>query len=98
MNNSYVVGQTAKLMASFTLNGSPVDPTTVAVTVRRSDGIMVRYVYGTDVELVKDATGDYRLNYTPAVAGPHWHYWVSTGTGATAGELMFIVKPANGLE
>lgn len=98
MANSYLVGQTAKLLASFTLNGSASDPTTVAVTVRRPDGIRRTYVYGTDNEVVKDSTGNYRLNYTPVIKGPHWHYWVSTGAAATAGEVMFLVTPANGLE
>lgn len=96
--NTYIVGKVAKLLAAFTLDGVATDPTTVAVTVRRPDGIKQTYVYGTDVQVVRDSQGNYRLNYTPVVAGPHWHYWVSTGTAATAGEVMFIVAAAHGLE
>lgn len=96
--NTYLVGQVAKLMATFTLGGIDTDPTTVSVVVRRPDGIRLTYVYGTDVEVVKDSTGHYRLNFTPTMPGNHWHYWISTGTAATVGELMFVVSPAHALE
>lgn len=96
--NTYLVGQTAKLLATFTLDGSDADPTTVSVVVRRPDGIRQTYVYGVGADVVKDSTGHYRLNYTPTLAGNHWHYWVSTGAAAAAGELMFVVSPAHTLE
>lgn len=98
MVNEYDIGDVVRLTGAFSQSSVAVDPTAVSMIVRRPDGIKTTYVYGTDLALVKSATGTYYLDYTPVMAGQHWYRWVTTGTGASAGEERFVVSPANTTE
>lgn len=98
MANTYALGTVVRVTAAFTASSVALDPTTVAVTIRRPDGVKTTKVYGTDVEVVKASTGNYRLDYTTVVGGQHWYRWVATGTGASAGEAAFVVTPARAAE
>jgi hypothetical protein len=85
-------GDGVRLAAAFTnAAGTATDPTTVTLKIRPKGGDEEVFVYGTDVEVVKDSTGNYHLDYTVPAITPHrgltFHYqW--TGTGAVA-----VVEP-----
>jgi hypothetical protein len=96
--NSYALGKVVRVEGTFAQNGIAVDPTTVSVVLRRPDGIKRTYVYGTDAEVIRQATGIYYLEYPTVLAGQHWYRWSSTGNGASAGEKAFVIEPSNALE
>jgi hypothetical protein len=96
--NSYALGKVVRVQGTFAQNSIAVDPTTVSVVLRRPDGIKRTYVYGTDAEVIRQATGIYYLEYPTVLAGQHWYRWSSTGNGTSAGEKAFVVEPSNALE
>ena len=98
MANTYDIGDVVRITGTIAQGVSALDPTTVSIVVRRPDGIKRTFVYLTDAEVVRTAQGAYRLDYTTTLAGPHWYRWISTGTGAAAGEERFVVAPAHATE
>ena len=94
----YALGQIVRVTGVFTQSAVALDPTIVAVTVRRPDGIQVTKTYGTDSEVVKASTGTYYMDYTPVIGGQHWYRWISTGVGQSAGEDRFVVTPSRTTE
>lgn len=97
-SNVYDIGDVVRISATLTQDDVAVDPGGLSVVIRRPDGVKIRKVYGTDVEVERTAAGAYRIDFTPTLAGPHWYRWTSTGTAAAAGEDRFVVNPANALE
>lgn len=92
----YDIGDVATLSATFTnAAGTATDPDTVTVTVREPDGTLEVYVYGTDPEVVKDATGRYSFDQECTVAGTWFYSFVGTGAVATAEEGTFSVRPTS---
>ncbi len=68
-----------------------VDPTNVFAAVKDPGGVVTTYTYGVDVELEKDAVGQYHLNVNANLPGT-WHYrGYSTGTFKGANEDSFEV-------
>ena len=63
------------------------DPGTLRFTAYRASGASsVSYLYGTDAELVKDATGKYHADYIiPDSAGKWYGIFKSTGSAAGIG-------------
>lgn len=85
-----------RVTATF-VNASNVntDPTTVTFTVVEPDGTSTTYTYGTDVEVVKSATGIY---YTDVLLSSTGRWSVTsrgTGTVADAETTEFIVGVSN---
>lgn len=87
------VGDLARLDAEFSdLAGAPIDPTTVTFKIKEPDNTVTTYVFGTDAELVKDATGLYHVDWPVTQSGAHnWRY-ESTGTGQAAEEAIFTAR------
>jgi len=56
------------------------DPDAVAFKIVEPDGVEVDYIYQTDAELVKDATGKYYVDYLFTKAGRHKFTFTGTGT------------------
>lgn len=96
--HTYDIGDVVRMTAAFTQDAVALDPSGVSFVVKRPDGVKQTFVYGTDVEVVKTATGAYRMDYAAVVAGMHWYRVIGTGTGAAAAEDRFLVSPANALE
>ena len=93
MANSYDVGDLVRVSLAFTnASGSAADPTTVRGRFRDPAGSVTTYVFGTDGELVKDATGNYHFDVGPTASG-EWRYR-GEGAGAVqaAAEGRFIVR------
>lgn len=87
-------GSTLRIPVNYTDgSGTDIDPTAVTFKLYSPDYQTTTYVYGTDAEVVKDATGNYYIDVSPTVAG-RWHYrWDSTGTNKASGvEGSFVVQ------
>lgn len=55
------------------------DPTTLECTVHEPDGTETTYVWGTDVELVKEDSGEFYLDWDASQAGQHKYRWQADG-------------------
>jgi hypothetical protein len=85
--NIYDVGDVARIAAAFTTAaGAATDPATVTFKYRSPTGSSASLVYGVDVSVVKDSTGNYHLDITLNAAGDWAYRVVSTGSGAAASE------------
>jgi hypothetical protein len=91
--DTFDIGDLFPLIATFRdLNGVATDPATVTLSIRTPDGTKTDYVYGTDLEVIKDVTGVYYISYVAAQAG--YHGWSAHGTGAVqeGGSSGFYVR------
>lgn len=76
----YDVGDSARLSFPFRdVNGAPVDPTDLSVTIRKPDGTLTTEQYNPG-SIVKDSVGNYHLDIAVDQEGD-WFYTVA-GTGA----------------
>lgn len=92
---TYDVGDLVQATGTFTdapTGGSAHDPTAVSFTMKEPDGTRTTYVYGTDAEVVRSATGIYYVNWSATQEGRHYYRWFATGTGQAAEEGSFIVR------
>lgn len=90
--NSYTIGTQVRLSATFAIAGVATDPTAVTFKIRVPAGTITTYVYGTDAQLVKSATGVYYVDHTTAAEGIHAWRMAGTGTVVAAEEQRFEVK------
>jgi hypothetical protein len=93
MINVYDKGDLIRIPAEF-INYLDVvaDPGVVRFKFTKPDGVIITYVYLTDAELVKDATGNYHVDLSLTQAGD-WHYvWLGTGAVESAQQGMFAVQ------
>jgi hypothetical protein len=87
----YVVGNVLKLAANFKNGSTDVDPGSIVLKIKSPLGTIQTYTYGDDADLVKDSTGDYSFNYSPAYEGRYSFRWAGLGTNASAAESSFVV-------
>ncbi len=90
MDRSWNVGDRALITALFTdlTTGAAVDPDVLTVLVDSPDPGSARttWVYGVDVEVVRDGVGQYHFYITLTRSG-NWFYRVeATGTRVVASE------------
>lgn len=87
-------GDLRRIQATFkNISGTDTDPTTVTFKLRDPNGTVTTYLYGTDAELVKSATGIYYVDYTILYDGQHFYRFEGTGTVISAEEGDFMVRP-----
>jgi hypothetical protein len=94
MADDYITGATADIgpLEVKSAAGTLTDPTTVQITVRDPAGTTTTYTYGTDSEVVKDATGEYRAVFEVDTAG-QWEYtWLTSGGIALKLDGSFTVR------
>lgn len=72
------------------LAGTDFDPAAVIFKLRTPAGVESSKTYGTDIELVKDSTGNYHIDFEVLEGGTY--YFRFKGTGAGAGEDSFVVN------
>lgn len=90
--NKYDKGDVVRATGSFTGGGAAIDPDSVSFRVKAPDGTVTVYVYLTDAELVKEATGVYHVDVDANANGEWFYRWESSGLGQAAAEGRFIVK------
>ena len=84
------LGDKRRLTVTFTdINAAAADPTTITFRMLEPDDTQTSYVYGTDPEVVKSATGIYYVDWDVAQAGRHSYRFIGTGTVAQAAEADF---------
>lgn len=87
--NTYTVGQLVHVSSAFkNVEGTLLDPTTVALRVRKPSGTTLT------PGVTRDSAGQYHADVEVDVPGGWTYYWYSTGSGETAGNGEFYVVPA----
>lgn len=87
MPNTYDIGDLVRLSASFAVNGTPTDPTTIAVKVKDPSGNI-----DTETNPTKDDTGDYHHDISADEKGVWYYRWEGTGAAEAAEEAWFTVR------
>jgi hypothetical protein len=76
-------------------DGTAFDPDTVTFLVKNPAGTVANYIYGTDVEVIKETVGNYVLTIDLHDSGP-WYYRIegksATGQNRGAAENVFVVR------
>jgi len=91
--NLYQVGDKIRLSAAFTnLAEAAQDPGGVQFKILEPDGTLTTYVYSTDVELVKDSTGNYHVDWVIDQSGRHRYRFAGVTSGQAADEKEFNVQ------
>jgi hypothetical protein len=91
--NLYDYGAEVRCTGTFKQGGTNADPAVIKFDyIDPATGSVVTYVYVTDAELVRSATGVYYVDLAAATAGDWWYRFYSTGTGKAAREKMFQVR------
>lgn len=90
----YSKGALVRCSGEFRNNaGVLIDPGVVRFEFTKPSGSLA-YVYGTDVQLVKDAVGQYHVDLSADQAGVWYYRWESTGIGQAAEDHQFTVAPS----
>lgn len=93
--NVYQVGDKVRLSAAFTdIDGNAQDPGGVEFKIRAPDSTVTTYTYGADVELVKDSTGNYHVDWLITAAGRYRWRMAGVTSGQAADERSFRVEPS----
>lgn len=81
---AYDIGDQRRLQGDFVdVDGNPVDPTVVVLTIREPDGGLVSK---TGVELGNPDIGSFTYDYTLTKPGRHVVNWAGTAGTVAAGE------------
>jgi len=90
--NSYEIGEVVRnSFASTNLAGTAVDPGALTVNIKTPLGALTTYVYGIDLQLVKDSTGNYHVDVDAVSQGRWIVKWVATGANKGAKTNKFQV-------
>jgi hypothetical protein len=87
------MSELARLTNTFTVAGTPTDPTTVTLTVTSPSGTAASYTYAA-AEVEKVSTGVYRKDVTCSEAGEWSYKWVGTGSATDTEAGSFTVYEA----
>ena len=90
MADIYVVGDPVVLTNTFSVNGTPTDPTTIALAVTKPDGTTTTYTYAA-AQITKTGTGIYTKTVTTDMGGTWSYSWTGTGTAADVKDGQFRV-------
>lgn len=90
-------GATVRITAAFTDpdTGDAIDPSVVRLFVKQAGETETQYVYNTDSELTRLATGSYQALLAPPAANTTWHYrWEAVDSSITSADPgSFIIGP-----
>jgi len=90
--NDYNVGDQVRLTVTWTnSSGTPTDPTTITLTVKRRALSTTSTTYAYPATVTKSSTGVYYVDVTPDNEGVWDYRWVATGTVVAAEEGAFNV-------
>jgi hypothetical protein len=92
MSGTYDVGEAVRLSATFSRDGSPIDPTTLTLSIKRPDRTIVTYTTASP-EMIHSATGSYHVDYIPTLAGRYLYYFMGTGAAQSTRQGWFMVRP-----
>lgn len=96
--SSYNPKSSVRLTVTFQYDSADTDPTTVVFESIAPDGTTTSYTFGTDAEVVKEATGVYYVDLELPDSGTY--YWRFYGTGAVKaseeGEIQVLSSEFEG--
>lgn len=91
--SQYDIGDVGRCSVIFRdLAGVAVDPNAVSLQIKRPDSSILEFRYQQDIELVRDSTGSYHLDYLVTQDGTHYYKWTGSGTVFAAEEAQFFVR------
>lgn len=91
----YIVGDLVRVSVLFMLANAPADPSTVVLKWKNPAGIITTWTYLTNVQLIKDSTGQYHADLDLLTSGT-WNFrWEGTGTAQAAGQGSFVAAATN---
>jgi hypothetical protein len=94
--NTFDIGDLVELKATFQDDaGQPTDPTTVTFKIQPAGGQVTTYVYGTDVDVIRDSAGVFRVNWLVTQPWTHEYRWIGTGAVAQEEGGTFYARPRN---
>lgn len=90
--NSYDLGDVVRLSCAFaTANGAASDPTAITLRIQLAPaGTPVEAAYPGDI--VRDSTGAYHFDFTPAAWGTYNVEWIGTGAVAAGADSRFFIR------
>ena len=91
MTNTYDIGDTIRLTATFTVSDAVTDPTTITLKVKDPVGTITSYTYAAGT-VTKASTGVYTKDIALTLSGPYFYRWEGTGTVPTADETWLDVE------
>lgn len=90
--NTYELDNVVRVSVVFKNSaGVNADPTAIQFQYQPENASVTTKIYGTDVEVVKDSTGNYHVDLTVSSAGRWWTKWKGTGAIIAADENSFYV-------
>jgi len=89
--NTYDIGDTIRLRATFTISGAATDPTTITLKVKNNSGTTSTYTYAGGT-VSKTSTGIYYKDISLTNDGVWYYRFEGTGAVAAASEGQFIVR------
>ena len=93
--DTYFTGQVLRISAEFRDDaGDLADPTTMSFGYRIEQGTAITFVYGEDVELVRDALGEYYIDITLTTAGTYAYQFTAGGVIEATVEDAFMCLSA----
>lgn len=75
--------------------GNPTDPTGISVSWQIGNAPPTVWVFGTDVQVVRDSAGSYHADIPIVVAGHYFFTWIGTGTVTAVAQNDFVVSGFN---
>ena len=90
----YQLGTAVTITETFSVLGTPTDPTTVVYEVFDPLGVSTTYTFGVDVEVTNPSVGVYVLDLPAATEPGTWRYSITgTGTVVAVGQGEFTILP-----
>ena len=90
--NVYDIGDLVILKATFLVEETPTDPSTVTFRLLRPDKTKLVYVYETDDELTQLSEGVYEVEIPITKSGTWIYRFEGTGDAVAAEEASFNVR------
>ena len=87
-------GQRVRASQTFTVSGTPTDPTTITAKVKDPSGNVSAYIYNTNVELVRDGTGLYHIDIITDEDAEWMVRFEGTGACVHVDEIAFRCRSA----
>ena len=83
----------ATLTNTFSVSGTPTDPSTVSLVVTDPQGNQVTYAYGGSGTITRTSAGIYTLNVSSTIDGLWSYVWIGTGTASDVVAGTWTVAP-----
>ena len=95
--SAFSSGDTVRFTSTFAVGGTNSDPSTsITFRIKNPNGVGASYVYNTDSEVVRSATGVYYVDLILNLPGEHHYRWEGAGnTAPGASEGVIRINRSN---